>query len=86
MPVSISGSSKDRSHSKTEAHSTKEARKAAFEVMVVEGLAQLSCRIFYHHWFLEGVRQDQNRYELPDHEAHTDRPNVIVFFRQFIVA
>ena len=32
MPVSISGSSKDSSDAKTEAHWTKEARKAAFEV------------------------------------------------------
>ena len=32
MPVLSSGSSKDTSDAKTEAHSTKEARKAAFEV------------------------------------------------------
>ena len=32
MPVFSSGSSKDTSDAKTEAHSTKEARKAAFEV------------------------------------------------------
>ena len=59
------------------------------EVKVVEGLTQLSCRIFHHGWLLEGVRQEQNRYELSNHEAHTDRPNVIVLLGQgyeFIVA
>ena len=56
---------------------------------VVEGLAQLSCRVFHHGRLFEGVRQEQNRYELSDHEAHTDRPNIFVLLGQgnkFIVA
>ena len=59
------------------------------EVNVVEGLAQLSCRVFDDGWFLKGMRQEQNRNQLPNHKAHTDRPNVVVLLGQgdkFIVA
>ena len=60
-----------------------------FEVKVVEGLAKLSCRIFHHGRLFKGVRQKQNRYELSNHKAHTNRSNVIVLLGQgyeFIVA
>ena len=49
-----------------------------FEVKVIEGLAQLSCQIFHNGRFLEGVRQEQNGNQLPNHEAHTDRPSIVV--------
>ena len=45
MPVLSSGSPKDTSDAKTEAHSTKKARKAAFEVF--RAVEESEARVLY---------------------------------------